>query len=123
VADAKGDSCPVIIHKPGGRYSVVPMMSEKYKHNNKYQICSATFSSAFFGALLHFRDGTVKFANWSQGTDQVLKVADGERLEEETNRIRGSSSMAFSEDGMTALAVDREGKVLAIRFSKVRRPE
>jgi hypothetical protein len=124
VADAKGDSCPIIIHKQDGRYSVVPMISAKYKHKNKYQICSATFSPAFFGALLLFRDGTVKFANWSQGTDQLLEVADGERLEEETNRIRGSSSMAFSEDGMNALAVDREGKVLALRFSKVptRRP-
>jgi hypothetical protein len=121
VADAKGDGCPLIIHQPGGRYSAVPMMSAKYKHNNKekYQICAATFSPAFFGALLLFRNGTVKFANWSQGADQLLEVADGERLEEETNRIRGSSSMAFSEDGMTALAVDREGKVLAMRFSKV----
>ena len=123
VADARENSFPVIIHQLDTRYSVVPILSDKYKHKNKneYRICSAAISPRFFGALMLFRDGTVKFANWSGGKEleTFLEVADGERLEDETEQTRGSSSMAFTEDGMRALAVDREGKVLAMRFSRI----
>lgn len=47
------------------------------------------------------------------------EIGDGERLEEETKKIRGSSSIVFTSDGMKALAVDRKGKVLAIRFRRL----
>lgn len=69
-----------------------------------------------------FRDGKVRFANWSGNRDHeaLVEVADGERLEEESEGFRNSSSMAFSEDGMTALAVDRRGKVLALEFLRYR---
>ena len=82
----------------------MPILSDKYKHKNKneYRICSAAISPRFFGALMLFRDGTVKFANWSGGKEleTFLEVADGERLEDETEQTRGSSSMAFTENGM-----------------------
>lgn len=125
VAEARGNSYPVTIHNPEDRYSVVPIMSTKYKRKNKnaHKIWAAAISPGFFGALMLFRNGTVKFANWSGGREHetLFEVADGERLDE-TKETRGSSSMAFSEDGMRALAVDREGKVLAMRFSIMIRP-
>jgi hypothetical protein len=127
VADAKGaSSFPIIINKSDERYSVVPITSEKYRHKNKekYRICSAAISPGFFGSLLLFRNGKVKFANWSGSRDHetLMEVAHGERLEEETRNIRGTSSMAFSADGMRALAVDRRGKVLALEFKRYRAP-
>jgi hypothetical protein len=122
VADSRVASCPVMIYKPGNRYKPLPIISPHYKHNKKdeHRICLAAISPAFFGALFLFRDGTLKFANWSRGKEyhSVEEIAEGERLEEETKKIRGTSSIAFTEDGMRALAVDREGKVLAMRFRK-----
>src|SRR5579859_6424658 len=109
-----------MIYKPGGRYVPLPIISPYYKHNKKdeHRICLAAISPAFFGALLLYRDGTLKFANWSRGKEyhSVEEIAEGERLEEETKKIRGTSSIAFTKDGRRALAVDREGKVLAMRF-------
>ena len=120
VAEAVGDSFPAIIYQSNRQYEAVRLMSDGYKHKHKseHRICSAVLSPGFFGALMLFRDGTVKFANWSHGSEHetVKDVADGERLEEETNETRGTFSLAFLEDGMKALAVDRRGKVLALTF-------
>jgi hypothetical protein len=115
-----------MIYKPSNRYIPLPIISPHYKHHKKdeHRICLAAISPAFFGALFLFRDGTLKFANWSRGKEySVEEIAEGERLEEETKKIRGTSSIAFTEDGMRALAVDREGKVLAMRFRKAQNRE
>ena len=123
VADSRATGFPVIIYKPGDRYIALPILSPFYKHDNKneHRICLAAISPSFFGAILLSRDGTVNFANWSRGREyhSVKEIADGERLEEETEKIRGSSSIAFTEDGLGAIAVDRAGKVLALRFKRV----
>jgi hypothetical protein len=101
------------------RYSVVPIISEKYwtKSKRKHEICSAVFSPTFFGVLMLFRDGRV---NWSGSAEHesLMEVADGERLEKESQGFRGTNSMAFSKDGMRALGVDRRGKVLALESKR-----
>jgi hypothetical protein len=118
-------SYPVIVYKPrdSEKYKPLPIISPHYKHKarDEHRICLAATSPLFFGALLLMRNGTVKFANWSRGREHhsVEEIGDGERLEEETKKIRGSSSIVFTSDGMKALAVDRKGKVLAIRFRRL----
>ena len=122
VAHAPINSFPVVIYKPSSKYAAVPIISDKYsrKSKKKRKICSAVLSPKFFGALLLFCDGKLKFANWSDGAENetVEEVAEGERLEEDTDQFPGSSSVAFTRDGMGALAVDRRGKVLAMRFEE-----
>jgi hypothetical protein len=75
-------------------------------------------SSSFLGVFILFRDGKVRFANWSvnQKDETLVAVAGGERLKEKSEEFRKTSSMAFSKDGMTALAINRRGKILALEF-------
>jgi hypothetical protein len=114
VADAKGNSASWVIERSSEGCSV--LNGDEYRCKDEHRISSLVLSPTFSGALLLCRDGRVEFADLSRQPKEFVDVAAGERMQGEIAPLGGSTSMAFTEDGMRAIVVDRSGTVMALEF-------
>ena len=109
VAIAEG-SYPVLLKNVMKQDSLVDtVLGKTYKDN----VCRAAYLLSFNVAVMVTRSGTVKIANF--GTGQIHQVGDKTKKLDHKGPW-SSCSLGFCDVGMFALALDRRGKLLVIKF-------